>query len=213
MDNSVINHQIECYAFLCTRVQGLWLDKNVPCNATRKFTRITRMELIFNARQPSRCPELPAGHGNYAYWQKSTASSSEQRRNPCLQDGKALEGLQARPDPVYEPMSVSLIFRLGQKESRWTPQPESSGIRFYRIHHKCNAQQYHQKFFHTLFSFCLMIPSLFCLHYTDLAGQYGCPSYTCHKKRNAAFSFWMYRVPMDTDFLFGQRHQILVDAL
>ena len=23
----------------------------------------------------------------------------------------------------------------------------------------------------------------------------------------------MYRVPMDTDFLFGQRHQILVDAL
>lgn len=110
------------------------------------------MELIFNARQPSRCPELPAGHGNYAYWQKSTASSSEQRRNPCLQDGKALEGLQARPDPVYEPMSVSLIFRLGQKESRWTPQPESSGIRFYRIHHKCNAQQYHQKFSHTFFS-------------------------------------------------------------
>ena len=109
------------------------MDKNVPCNATRKFTRITRMELIFNARQPSRCPELPAGHGNYAYWQKSTASSSEQRRNPCLQDGKALECLQARPDPVYEPMSVSLIFRLGQKESRWTPQPESSGIRFYRI--------------------------------------------------------------------------------
>ena len=65
------------------------------------------MELIFNARQLSRCPELPAGHGNYACWQKSTASSSEQRRNPCLQDGKALEGLQARPDPVYEPMSVS----------------------------------------------------------------------------------------------------------
>ena len=140
------------------------------------------MELIFNARQPSRCPELPAGHGNYAYWQKSTASSSEQRRNPCLQDGKALEGLQARPDPVYEPMSVSLIFRLGQKESRWTPQPESSGIRFYRIHHKCNAQQYHQKFFHTLFSFFLMIPSLFCPHYTDWAGRYGCPSYTSHKK-------------------------------
>ena len=29
-------------------------------------------------------------------------------------------------------MSVSRIFRLGQKESRWTPQQESSGIRFYR---------------------------------------------------------------------------------
>lgn len=43
------------------------------------------------------------------------AASSEQRRNPCLQDGKTLEGLQTRPDPVYEPMSVSLIFRLGQK--------------------------------------------------------------------------------------------------
>ena len=47
-------------------------------------------------------------------------------------NGKALEGLQARSDPVYEPMSVSLIFRLGQKEPRWTPQQESSGIRFYR---------------------------------------------------------------------------------
>ena len=79
------------------------------------------MELIFNARQLSRCPELPAGNGNYARWQKFTASSSEQWRNSCLQDGKTLEGLQARPDPVYEPMSVSLIFRLGQKESRWTP--------------------------------------------------------------------------------------------
>lgn len=79
------------------------------------------MELIFNARQLSRCPELPAGHGNYACWQKSTASSSEQRRNSRIQDGKTLEGLQARPDPVYEPMSVSLIFRLRQKESRWTP--------------------------------------------------------------------------------------------
>ena len=33
---------------------------------------------------------------------------------------------------LYEPMSVSHILRLGQKESRWTPQPESSGIRFYR---------------------------------------------------------------------------------
>lgn len=74
------------------------------------------MELIFNARQLSRCPELPAGHGNYACWQKSTASSSEQRRNPCLQDGKALEGLQARPDPVYEPMSVSRIFPFGKKD-------------------------------------------------------------------------------------------------
>ena len=52
----------------------------------------------------------------------------DQRRNSRLQDGKTLEGLQARPDPVYEPMSVSLIFRLGQKESRWTPQQESSGI-------------------------------------------------------------------------------------
>ncbi len=39
-----------------------------------------------------------------------------------------MEGLQTRPDQVYEPMSVSLIFRLGQKESRWTPQQESSGI-------------------------------------------------------------------------------------
>ena len=86
------------------------------------------MELIFNARQLSRCPELPAGYGNYACWQKFTASSSEQRRNPCLQDGKTLEGLQARPDSIYEPMSVSRIFRLGQKESRWTPQQESSGI-------------------------------------------------------------------------------------
>ena len=28
-----------------------------------------------------------------------------------------------------------------------------------------------------------MIPSLFCPHYTDLAGRYGCPSYTCHKKK------------------------------
>ena len=91
------------------------------------------MELIFNARQLSRCPELPAGHGNYACWQKSTAASSEQRRNSCLQDGKTLEGLQARPDPVYEPMSVSHILRLGQKESRWTPQQKSSGIRFYRF--------------------------------------------------------------------------------
>jgi hypothetical protein len=102
------------------------------CNEAQKFIKITRMELIFNARQLSRCPELPAGNGNYACWQKSTASSSEQRRNSRLQDGKTLEGLQARPDPVYEPMSVSLIFRLGQKESRWTPQQESSGIRFYR---------------------------------------------------------------------------------
>ena len=90
------------------------------------------MELIFNARQLSRCPELPAGHGNYACWQKSTAASSEQRRNSCLQDGKTLEGLQTRPDPVYEPMSVRHILCLGQKESRWTPQQESSGIRFYR---------------------------------------------------------------------------------
>ena len=104
----------------------------IRAKTERKFTRITRMELIFNARQLSRCPELPAGHGNYACWQKSTASSSEQRRNSRIQDGKTLEGLQARPDPVYEPMSVSRILRLGQKESRWTPQQESSGIRFYR---------------------------------------------------------------------------------
>ena len=34
---------------------------------------------------------------------------------------------------LYEPMSVSHILRLGQKESRWTPQQESSGIRFYRF--------------------------------------------------------------------------------
>ena len=61
-------------------------------------------------------------------WKKSTASSSEQRRNSRLQDGKTLEGLQTRPDPVYEPLSVSRILRLGQKESRWTPQQESSGI-------------------------------------------------------------------------------------
>ena len=86
------------------------------------------MELIFNARQLPRCSEFPAGHGNYACWQKSTAASSEQRRNSRIQDGKTLESLQARPDPVYEPMSVSLIFRLRQKESRWTPQQESSGI-------------------------------------------------------------------------------------
>ena len=33
---------------------------------------------------------------------------------------------------LYEPMSVSHILRFGQKESRWTPQQESSGIRFYR---------------------------------------------------------------------------------
>ena len=98
------------------------------CNEAQKFIKITRMELIFNARQLSRCPELPAGHGNYACWQKSTVASSEQRRSSRLQDGKAPEGLQARPDPVYEPMSVSFIFRLGQKESRWTPQQESSGI-------------------------------------------------------------------------------------
>lgn len=104
----------------------------IRAKTERKFTRITRMELIFNARQLSRCPELPAGHGNYACWQKSTASSSEQRRNSCLQDGKTLENLQARPDPVYEPMSVNHILRFGQKESRWTPQQESSGIRFYR---------------------------------------------------------------------------------
>lgn len=91
------------------------------------------MELIFNARQLSRCPELPAGHGNYACWQKSTASSSEQRRNSRLQDGKTMEGLQTRSDPVYEPMSVSRILCLGQKESRWTPQQKSSGIRFYRF--------------------------------------------------------------------------------
>ena len=112
--------------------KGFERTKNDPCKTERKFTRITRMELIFNARQLSRCPEFPAGNGNHACWQKSTATSSKQRRNSRLQDGKALEGLQARPDPVYEPMSVSLIFRLGQKESRWTPQQESSGIRFYR---------------------------------------------------------------------------------
>lgn len=81
--------------------------------------------VVFNARQLSRCPELPAGNGNYACWQKSAAASSEQWRNPCLQDGKALEGLQARPDPVYEPTSVSLIFRLGQKES---PLDSAAGI-------------------------------------------------------------------------------------
>ena len=86
------------------------------------------MELIFNARQLPRCSEFPAGHGNYACWQKSTAASSEQRRNSRIQDGKTLESLQARPNPVYEPMSVSRILRLGQKESRWTPQQESSGI-------------------------------------------------------------------------------------
>jgi hypothetical protein len=108
--------------------KGFERTKNDPCNEAQKFIKITRMELIFNARQLSRCPELPAGHGNYACWQKSTASSSEQRRNSRLQDGKTLEGLQARLDSVYEPMSVSLIFRLGQKESRWTPQQESSGI-------------------------------------------------------------------------------------
>lgn len=113
--------------------KGFERTKNDPCKTERKFTRITRMELIFNARQLSRCPELPAGHGNYACWQKSTASSSEQRRNSRLQDGKTLEGLQTRPDPVYEPMSVNHILRLGQKESRWTPQQESSGIRFYRF--------------------------------------------------------------------------------
>ena len=108
--------------------KGFERTKNDPCNEAQKFIKITRMELIFNARQLSRCPELPAGNGNYACWQKSTASSSEQRRNSRLQDGKTLEGLQTRPDPVYEPMSVSRIFRLGQKESRWTPQQESSGI-------------------------------------------------------------------------------------
>ena len=113
--------------------KGFERTKNNPCKTERKFTRITRMELIFNARQLSRCPELPAGHGNYACWQKSTASSSEQRRNSRLQDGKTLEGLQTRPDPVYEPMSVSRILCLGQKESRWTPQQKSSGIRFYRF--------------------------------------------------------------------------------
>ena len=43
------------------------------------------------------------------------AASSEQRRNSRLQDGKTLEGLQTRPDPVYEPMSVNHILRLGQK--------------------------------------------------------------------------------------------------
>lgn len=87
----------------------------IRAKTERKFTRITRMELIFNARQLSRCPELPAGNGNYARWQKFAASSSEQWRNPCLQDGKTLEGLQARPDPVYEPMSVSYILRLCKK--------------------------------------------------------------------------------------------------
>ena len=95
--------------------KGFERTKNNPCKTERKFIRITRMELIFNARQLSRCPELPAGNGNYARWQKFAASSSEQWRNPCLQDGKTLEGLQARPDPVYEPMSVSYILRLCKK--------------------------------------------------------------------------------------------------
>ena len=95
--------------------KGFERPKNDPCNAAQKLTRIIRMELIFNARQLSRCPELPTGHGNYACWQKSTAASSEQRRNSRLQDGKTLEGLQARPDPVYEPMSVSYILRLCKK--------------------------------------------------------------------------------------------------
>lgn len=80
------------------------------------------MELIFNARQLSRCPELPAGHGNYACWQKSTAASSEQRRNSRLQDGKTLEGLQTRPDPVYEPMSVNHIQKL--RRERYLTQEE-----------------------------------------------------------------------------------------
>ena len=107
-------------------------QKIIRAMKRKRFIKITRMELIFNARQLSWCPEFPAGHGNYACWQKSTAASSEQRRNSRIQDGKTLESLQARPDPVYEPMSVSRILRLGQKESRWTPQQESSGIRFYR---------------------------------------------------------------------------------
>ena len=95
--------------------KGFERTKNDPCNEAQKFIKITRMELIFNARQLSWCPELPAGHGNYACWQKSTAASSEQRRNSRLQDGKTLEGLQTRPDPVYEPMSVNHILRFGQK--------------------------------------------------------------------------------------------------
>ena len=81
----------------------------------------------------------------------------------------------------------------GVKRPAWRTISANQPNHNRKIQHKCNAQQYHQKFFHTLFSFCLMIPSLFCPHYTDLAGRYGCPSYTCHKKRNTAFSFWMYK--------------------
>ena len=77
----------------------------------------------------------------------------------------------------------------GVKRPAWRTISANQPNHNRKIQHKCNAQQYHQKFFHTLFSFCLMIPSLFCPHYTDLAGRYGCPSYTCHKKRNTAFSF------------------------
>lgn len=109
-----LNITLADYPDFKKRYKGFERPKNDPCNAAQKLTRIIRMELIFNARQLSRCPELPAGHGNYACWQKSTASSSEQRRNSCLQDGKTLENLQARPDPVYEPMSVNHILRLGQ---------------------------------------------------------------------------------------------------
>lgn len=140
-------------------------------------------------------------------------------------------------------MSVSRILRLGQKESRWTPQQESSGIRFYRPFNSlarylvedhvriillCKGKNFFYIIsgliicFHSsrriiidtiiilqaftsknalvkvqiiakLFpcnqiAICsspsvLCFYQLFCSHYTDLAGRYGCPSYTSHKKR------------------------------
>lgn len=103
-----------------------------------------------------------------------------QTARPSLQKSRqTIPELPSSPEPIG---TVHQLVCDGVKRPPWrtisTHQPNHNC----KIQHKCNAQQYHQKFFHTLFSFCLMIPSLFCPHYTDWAGRYGCPSYTSHKK-------------------------------
>lgn len=51
----------------------------------------------------------------------------------------------------------------GVKRPAWRTISTHQPNRNCKIQHKCNAQQYHQKFFHMLFSFCLMFLSTFLL--------------------------------------------------
>ena len=83
----------------------------------------------------------------------------------------------------FEPIgTIHQLVCDGVKRPAWRTISANQPNHNHKIQHKCNAQQHHQKFSHTFFSFCLMIPSLFCPHYTDWAGRYDCPSYTYHKK-------------------------------